>query len=64
VRIASTGRKWSSQAGTSTAAPGAAHAPRGGLEVVALFMDGMMVAEQTAIVVLGITRDGHAGDKT
>src|SRR2546422_3897902 len=30
-----------------------------GLEVVALFMDGLVVAQQTVIVVLGITRDGH-----
>ena len=30
-----------------------------GLEVVALFMDGVVLAQQTAIVVLGITRDGH-----
>jgi transposase-like protein len=30
-----------------------------GLEVVALFMDGVVMAQQTAIVVLGITRDGH-----
>jgi len=30
-----------------------------GLEVVALFMDGVVVAQQTVIVVLGITRDGH-----
>jgi len=30
-----------------------------GLEVVALFMDGVVIAQQTAIVVLGITRDGH-----
>ena len=29
-----------------------------GLEVVALFMDGVVVAQQTVIVVLGITRDG------
>jgi transposase-like protein len=29
-----------------------------GLEVVALFMDGVVVAKQTVIVVLGITRDG------
>jgi len=29
-----------------------------GLEMVALFMDGVVVAHQTAIVVLGITRDG------
>src|SRR5436309_3770183 len=29
-----------------------------GLEVVALFMDGVVVAGQTVIVVLGITRDG------
>src|SRR2546422_9574311 len=28
------------------------------LEVVALFMDGLVVAQQTVIVVLGITRDG------
>src|SRR5216684_3627575 len=32
---------------------------REGLEVVALFMDGVVVAQQTVIVVLGITRDGH-----
>jgi putative transposase len=30
-----------------------------GLEVVALFMDGVVIAQQTVIVVLGITRDGH-----
>ena len=30
-----------------------------GLEVVALFMDGLVVAQQTVIVVLGITRAGH-----
>jgi putative transposase len=30
-----------------------------GLEIVALFMDGLVVAPQTVIVVLGITRDGH-----
>ncbi|OGF20296.1 MAG: hypothetical protein A2V63_04190, partial [Candidatus Eisenbacteria bacterium RBG_19FT_COMBO_70_11] len=30
-----------------------------GLEVVALFMDGLVVAQQTVIVVVGITRDGH-----
>jgi transposase-like protein len=30
-----------------------------GLEVVALFMDGVVVAQQTVIVVLGITRDGQ-----
>ena len=30
-----------------------------GLEVVTLFMDGLVVAQQTVIVVLGITRDGH-----
>src|SRR6266545_364480 len=30
-----------------------------GLEVVALFMDGVVVAGQTVIVVLGITREGH-----
>jgi transposase-like protein len=30
-----------------------------GLEVVALFMDGIVVAQQTVIVVLGITRDGR-----
>ena len=30
-----------------------------GLEVVALFMDSVVIAQQTAIVVLGITRDGH-----
>jgi putative transposase len=30
-----------------------------GLEIVALFMDGLVVAQQTVIVVLGITRDGH-----
>jgi transposase-like protein len=30
-----------------------------GLEVVALFLDGVVVAQQTAIVALGITRDGH-----
>ena len=30
-----------------------------GVEVVALFMDGVVLAQQTAIVVLGITRDGH-----
>src|SRR5437870_7718786 len=29
-----------------------------GLEVVALFMDGVVVAQQTVIVVLGIMRDG------
>jgi len=29
-----------------------------GLEVMALFMDGVVVAQQTVIVVLGITRDG------
>src|SRR5256886_9554660 len=29
-----------------------------GLEVLALFMDGVVVAQQTVIVVLGITRDG------
>jgi transposase-like protein len=29
-----------------------------GLEVVALFVDGIVVAQQTVIVVLGITRDG------
>jgi putative transposase len=29
-----------------------------GLEVIALFMDGVVVAQQTVIVVLGITRDG------
>ena len=29
-----------------------------GLEVVALFMDGVVVAQQTVIVVLGITREG------
>src|SRR5882672_11453081 len=29
-----------------------------GLEVVALFMDGVVVAQQTVIVVLGVTRDG------
>jgi putative transposase len=29
-----------------------------GLEVIALFMDGVVVAHQTVIVVLGITRDG------
>src|SRR3989454_4774329 len=29
-----------------------------GLEVAALFMDGVVVAQQTVIVVLGITRDG------
>jgi transposase-like protein len=29
-----------------------------GLELVALFMDGVVVAQQTVIVVLGITRDG------
>jgi putative transposase len=29
-----------------------------GLEMVALFMDGVVVAQQTVIVVLGITRDG------
>src|SRR5206468_3805077 len=29
-----------------------------GLEVVALFMDGIVVARQTVIVVLAITRDG------
>src|SRR5256886_8502661 len=29
-----------------------------GVEVVALFMDGVVVAQQTVIVVLGITRDG------
>ena len=29
-----------------------------GLEVVALFMDGVVVAQQTVIVILGITRDG------
>jgi len=29
-----------------------------GLEVVALFMDGVVVAQQTVIVVLGLTRDG------
>ena len=29
------------------------------LEVVALFMDGLVVAQQTVIVVVGITRDGH-----
>ena len=29
-----------------------------GLEVVALFMDGVVVAQQTVIVALGITRDG------
>jgi transposase-like protein len=29
-----------------------------GLEVVALFMDGIVVAQQTVIVILGITRDG------
>jgi transposase-like protein len=27
--------------------------------VVALFMDGVVIAQQTMIVVLGITRDGH-----
>src|SRR5882724_7124402 len=31
---------------------------RDGLEVMALFMDGVVVAQQTVIVVLGITRDG------
>src|SRR2546425_13220789 len=30
-----------------------------GLEVVALFMDGVVIAQQTVIVVLGITRYGH-----
>jgi putative transposase len=30
-----------------------------GLEIVALFMDGVVIAQQTVIVVLGITRDGH-----
>jgi len=30
-----------------------------GLEVVALFLDGVVVAQQTLIVALGITRDGH-----
>jgi transposase-like protein len=29
------------------------------LEVIALFMDGVVVAQQTAIVALGITRDGR-----
>ena len=29
-----------------------------GLEVVALFLDGVVVAQQTVIVVLGVTRDG------
>ena len=29
------------------------------LEIVALFMDGVVIAQQTVIVVLGITRDGH-----
>jgi len=29
-----------------------------GLEVLALFMDGVVVAQQTVIVVLGITREG------
>ena len=30
-----------------------------GLELVALFMDGVVVAQQTVIVALGITREGH-----
>jgi len=30
-----------------------------GLEVIALFVDGVVVAQQTAIVALGLTRDGH-----
>jgi hypothetical protein len=30
-----------------------------GLEIVALFMDGVVIAQQTVIVVLGITRDGY-----
>jgi transposase-like protein len=30
-----------------------------GLEVIAVFMDGVVVAQQTAIVALGITRDGR-----
>ena len=30
-----------------------------GLQIVALFMDGVVLAQQTVIVVLGITRDGH-----
>jgi putative transposase len=30
-----------------------------GLEVIALFVDGVVVAQQTAIVALGITRDGR-----
>jgi transposase-like protein len=30
-----------------------------GLEIVALFMDGVVIAQQTVIVVLGITRDGQ-----
>ena len=30
-----------------------------GLEVIALFVDGIVVAQQTAIVALGITRDGR-----
>src|SRR6266436_5111232 len=30
-----------------------------GLEVMALFMDGVVVAQQTVIVVLGVTRDGE-----
>ena len=30
-----------------------------GLEVVALFLDGVVVAQQTAIVALGVTRDGR-----
>ena len=32
-----------------------------GLEMVALFMDGVVVAQQTVIVVLGITRAGGKG---
>jgi transposase-like protein len=30
-----------------------------GLEIIALFMDGIVVAQQTAIVAVGITRDGR-----